>query len=176
VERGEENHPGARLEQVHLPYAKLPTLTDLAAMRIQQERTVRPEERADTAVAAKIRCALDDWANSVNRVVTRIDPLEPVFAEVQAFRVGGLCLLAISGEPFFQIGQRIARSNPEKNIWALGYSSFYTGYLPTAKAFAEGGYEVTDSFRYLGIWALDPSCEARVVTAARKILIEAYAK
>lgn len=166
----------ARLEQVHLPHAKLPTLTDLAAMRIQQERTVRPEERTDTAVAAKIRVALDDWANAVTRVVNRIDPLEPVFSEVQAFRIGDLCLLAISGEPFFQIGQRIVRSSPAKNTWALGYSNFYAGYLPTASAFAEGGYEVSDSFRYLGIWALDPSCEGRVVTAARKLLIETYGK
>jgi neutral ceramidase len=163
-------------KHVYLPYAKLPTLTDLEAMRIQQERTVRPEERADTAVADKIRAALDDWANAVTRVVNRIDPLKPVFSEVQAFRIGGLCLLAISGEPFFQIGQRIVRSSPAKNIWALGYSNAYTGYLPTASAFPEGGYEVSDSFRYLGIWALDPSCEVRVVTAARKLLIDIYGK
>lgn len=164
----------ALAEQVFLPYARFPQLKDLKAMRVQRDRTVRPRERTDPAVAAKIRSALHDWANAVARAVKGIDLLEPIFSEVQTFRIGDLCLLAISGEPFFEIGQRIARSSPAPRTWALGYCNAYTGYLPTARAYREGGYEVSDSFRYLGIWQLEPSCEGRVIKAARKLLVDTY--
>ena len=108
------------------------------------------------------------------RVVKGESSLEPVFSEVQSLRIGELCLLGVSGEPFFEIGQSICRASPSQNTWALGYCNAYTGYLPTARAFAEGGYEVSDSFRYLGMWQLAPSSERRVVKAAQRLLIEAH--
>jgi len=165
-----------RLEYVCLPYAQLPTSEDLKKMRTQQERTVRPKERIDRLVKEKVRVALDDWADSVNRVIHGIDPLDPVVTEVQGFRIGDLYLLGISGEPFYQIGERIAGSSPGKSIWVLGYCNAFTGYLPTARAFSEGGYEVSDSYRYLGIWSLDSSCEERVTKAARKLMKDIYGR
>jgi neutral ceramidase len=158
-------------EQVHLPYLDLPALPDLEAMRTEQECTVRPEERTNAAVAAKIRAALDDWADALVRVVKGESSLEPIFSEVQSVRIGDLCLLGVSGEPFFEIGQSICRATLSQNTWALGYCNAYTGYLPTARAFTEGGYEVSDSFRYLGMWQLAPSSERRVVKAAQRLLI-----
>jgi neutral ceramidase len=156
--------------RVHLPYAVFPTLTELEQMRVEQERTVRPSERTNPAVTAKIRVALDDWTEAAARVVKGGWFLEPVFCEVQGFRVGELCLLAISGEPFFSIGRRICRTSPCLDTWALGYANAYTGYLPTTRAYQEGGYEVSDSFRYLGIWRLAPTCERYVVRTAQKLL------
>jgi neutral ceramidase len=161
-------------ELVHLPYAKLPTLKKLEALRLEQERTIRPQERSDPAVAAKVRAALDDWADSVKRVVEGTSALEPAFSEVQVLRLGDLCLAAVSGEPFFEIGERIRRSSPGRNTWALGYCNAYSGYLPTQRAFQEGGYEVSDSFRYLDTWQLDPSCARRVMQAASRLLLKAY--
>jgi neutral ceramidase len=166
----------AKMDHVYLPYAKLPTHQVLEKMRVQQECTVRPEERVDPSVAAKVRIALDDWANAVNRAIKGIAPLEPLFSEVQAFRIGDLCLLAISGEPFYEIGERITCSKPRKGTWVLGYCNAFTVYLPTARAFSEGGYEVSDSFRYLGIWLLDRSCEERVIKAAQRLLNDIYGR
>jgi neutral ceramidase len=162
--------------RVHLPYAAFPTLADLEQMRVEQEHTVRPSERTNPAVTAKVRAALDDWAHAATRAVKREWPLEPVFCEVQGFRVGELCLLAISGEPFFAIGQRIRRTSPCLDTWALGYANAYTGYLPTRRACHEGGYEVSDSFRYLGVWRISPKCEPHVVRAAQKLLKELHEK
>jgi len=161
-------------EQVYLPYAKVPTLDDLGAMRLQQGRTVRSEERNNPAVVAKIRAALDDWAESVKRIVENTSALEPVFCEVQVFHAGDFCLVAISGEPFFEIGQRICRVSPAQNTWPLGYCNTYTGYLPTKRAFQEGGYEVSDAFRYLDTWQLQSSCERLVTKAARKLLLKIH--
>lgn len=156
-------------EQVCLPYAQLPTLDEVERMRFQQESTVRATERTDPAVTAKIRSALDDWAESMKKVIGGKIALDPVFCEVQVFRLGDLVLLAIAGEPFFETGRQIFR-NSIPNTWTLGYCNTYVGYLPTRRAFQEGGYEVTDSFRYLGMWQLQPSCERLIVEAARNLL------
>jgi neutral ceramidase len=161
-------------KQVYLPYSNLPTPEELGAMRLQQERTVRPDERSNPAVAAKIRSALDDWAESLKRVVEGKSALEPVFCEVQVLRAGAFSLVAISGEPFFETGQRISRSSPGQKTWTLGYCNTYIGYLPTEHAFQEGGYEVSDSFRYLDTWQLQPSCDRLVTKAARKLLLKVY--
>jgi hypothetical protein len=75
------------------------------------------------------------------RIITGTSALEPVFAEVQTIRAGEVCLVGISGEPFFSIGQCIARLSNIRNTWVLGYCNAYSGYHPTAKAYTEGGYE-----------------------------------
>jgi neutral ceramidase len=161
-------------ERVYLPYSNLPTPEELGAMRLQQERTVRSEERSNPAVAAKIRSALDDWAESLKNVVEGKSALEPVFCEVQVLRAGDFSLVAMSGEPFFETGQRISRSSPAQKTWTLGYCNTYIGYLPTKRAFQEGGYEVSDSFRYLDTWQFQPSCESSVTKTARKLLLKVY--
>jgi neutral ceramidase len=162
--------------RVLLPYAALPTLASLEQMKREQEHTVRPEERTNPAVTGKIRAALDDWADAMARVVKRTSALEPIFAEVQILRIGEWCLLAISGEPFFAIGQRICQAVPSLNLWILGYGNAYSGYLPTTRAVREGGYEVSESYRYLGIWRPAATCEGHVVKAAQKLLRELYGR
>lgn len=161
-------------EQVYLPYTKLPTVKELERMRLQQERTVRTSERRNPAVVAKIRVALDDWTESMKRIIGSASGLEPVFCEVQVLRLGALSVVAMSGEPFYETGQRICRSSPAQSTWPLGYCNTYTGYLPTRRAFQEGGYEVSDAFRYLDTWQLQPSCERMVVKTARNLLLRAY--
>jgi hypothetical protein len=166
----------ARSEYVHLPHAHLPSLADLECMKIERERTVRPEERQNPAITAKIHSAFEDWAGALGRIIKGDDALQPVFSEVQVFRIGDLCLLGISGEPFFATGQNISHGSPADNTWVLGYCNAYTGYLPTALAFREGGYEVSDSYRYLGTWQIDASCERRVAKLARQFLTDRYGK
>jgi hypothetical protein len=94
---------------------------------------------------------------------------------VQLFKIGSLCIVGISGEPFFETEHHILNNKHKANSWVLGYCNAYSGYLPTRRAFSEGGYEVSDSYRYLGTWHLDPSCEHRVVNAARRLLREHHA-
>jgi neutral ceramidase len=166
---------GADSEQVYLPYAKLPSVEQLEALRLEEERTVRSEERSDLEVRAKIRAALDDWADCMKKIIQSQLPLEPVLCEVQVLRMGDLSMVAISGEPFFETGQRISKSSARRNVWPLGCCNAYAGYLPTKRSFQEGGYEVTDSFRYLDAWQLHPLCERIVVKAAQKLLAKAYA-
>jgi neutral ceramidase len=161
---------GGCSDHVRLEYRKLPSVRQIADMATEPERTVRPEERENSQVAAKVRQAYAVWANRMQRIVERQDPLEPVFVEVQVLRVGELGIIGISGEPFFETGEAIVRASCFPFTWPLGYCNSYSGYLPTARSFREGGYEVNDSYRYLGTWQIDPRSEAKVVAGAKALL------
>ena len=156
--------------QVHLPYAPLPDEGEIAEISRQQERVVRPDERVNPAVEEKIQDAVGDWAGSMADMIRLKAPLDPVFCEVQTLRVGPFTLVGISGEPFFEIGQSIGASSPFEVTWPLGYANAYCGYIPTRKEYAGGGYEVNDSWKYVGQWKMDDSGEDRVVEAARNEL------
>jgi len=167
---------GAAHERVCLPFRKLPTFDQLRAMKTEHESTVRPAERTNPGVAEKIRSAIDDWATSLERVIQGTSSLDPVFAEVQILRIGDFCLVGLSGEPFFSLGELIRKSGRARVTWVAGYCNAYSGYLPTARAFDEGGYEVSDSYRYLGIWQIDRSSAGRVVRRARELMKTVYEK
>jgi hypothetical protein len=64
---------------------------------------------------------------------------------MQLIRIGEVCLLAIAGEPFIELAKKIVAGSPFADTLVSGYSNGGFGYLPTAEAFAEGGYEVRTS-------------------------------
>lgn len=70
-----------------------------------------------------------------------------VKTEIQAFKIGEICIVGIPGEPFVEIGleikRRISEIMPEaKCVITLGYcNDCGLGYIPIAKAYDEGGYE-----------------------------------
>ena len=96
--------------------------------------------------------------------------LPPLGCEIQALRIGNLVLLGISGEPFFEIGEQVRASFPRLQVWPLGYTNGYCGYLPTRREIPGGGYEVQDSWKFLGIWRPDESAEQLVVASACEVL------
>ncbi|MDF2724706.1 MAG: hypothetical protein K0Q59_4381 [Paenibacillus sp.] len=62
--------------------------------------------------------------------------------EVHVIRVGDAVLIGIPVEPFSATGIRIRERSPFPYTLFSGYSNGANGYLPTAEAHAEGGYEV----------------------------------
>ncbi|NPV53373.1 MAG: hypothetical protein HPY71_07605 [Firmicutes bacterium] len=61
--------------------------------------------------------------------------------ELQAFRVGDAAFVAVPGELFVEFGLEIKARSPLKPTFVVGYANGYEGYIPTEKAFSEGGYE-----------------------------------
>jgi neutral ceramidase len=164
---------GGRRRVLSLPYQPLPTEVEVDALLGEQERTVRAEEREQMEIQRRVRAALEDWAHLLKRTVRLEIPLDPVHCEVQAFCIPGLTLVGISGEPFYEIGERIrAAALAGNEVWALGYTNAYCGYIPTRVEFPLGGYEVNDSWKFVGLWRIDDSAEERIVAAAGALLCE----
>jgi hypothetical protein len=64
---------------------------------------------------------------------------------LQGMRIGNVALLAMPGEPFIELNQRILRDSPFEHTLFSGYSNGPFGYLPHREAFSEGGFEVETS-------------------------------
>ncbi|HEU5314730.1 MAG TPA: neutral/alkaline non-lysosomal ceramidase N-terminal domain-containing protein [Chloroflexota bacterium] len=71
-----------------------------------------------------------------------------VTVEAQAVRIGGAALLGAPMEVFSEIGAQIAERSPFGWTAVSGYTNGSTGYLPTAEAHDEGGYEVERASPY----------------------------
>ena len=92
--------------------------------------------------------------------------------EVQAVRIGDTALVTLPGEVFAEIGTRIDDAAPFRQTTVLAYTNGCHGYVPTASAYKEGGYEVDDAIRYYGTLMFAPASESQILTAAADALSE----
>ena len=90
-----------------------------------------------------------------------------VKTEIQAIRVGGLVIVALPGEPMVEIGLAIKSSSKADVTAVVGYSNDALGYLPTNRAFDEGGYEVS-----LPVCIVDRGAEEKIVSTALSLVDE----
>ncbi|HEY3398876.1 MAG TPA: hypothetical protein VGM19_14570 [Armatimonadota bacterium] len=62
--------------------------------------------------------------------------------EIQALRLGTVALVGIPNEVFTELGQLLQSQSPFAHTLVVQLTNGAAGYLPTARAFAEGGYEI----------------------------------
>ncbi len=86
---------------------------------------------------------------------------------VQVIAVGEIALLAAPIEIFAETGVAIKEQSPFAATFVSGYSNGAMGYLPTADAHREGGYEVDAS-------PFGPEAEDQFVAACLSLLQEAF--
>ena len=66
--------------------------------------------------------------------------------ELQAMKVGPYLFLTLPGEPFVEYGFRLEKAIADRAVpIVVGYANGDIGYICTAKAFKEGGYEPNNS-------------------------------
>ncbi|MBI3990607.1 MAG: neutral/alkaline non-lysosomal ceramidase N-terminal domain-containing protein [Candidatus Omnitrophica bacterium] len=68
---------------------------------------------------------------------------EPVETEVQAFVIGDVALVGLPGEVFVEFGLEIKKFSPFAKTFIIGLANGLIGYVPTLRAFKEGGLEST---------------------------------
>ncbi|MCC6389205.1 MAG: neutral/alkaline non-lysosomal ceramidase N-terminal domain-containing protein [Bryobacterales bacterium] len=109
-----------------------------AALRAEMNRLRRegtPEEiRAATARATEAGWRAEYARNYYGR--------ETIPWELMSIVIGSsIALVSVPGEPFTETAMDIASRSPYRHTFVSGYSNGGFGYIPTAQAFAEGGYE-----------------------------------
>jgi hypothetical protein len=67
---------------------------------------------------------------------------KPLETRIGAARIGNAALVFLPGEPFVEIALAIREASPWPSTMVVGYSEDYIGYIPTDRAFENGGYEV----------------------------------
>lgn len=88
-----------------------------------------------------------DWVYAVTRLDLAATEAGDPFCdyEIQAVRLGDLALVALMGEPFVQAQLRLKLESPAPYTFVAHFCNGYAGYIPTAEAFARGGYETRTS-------------------------------
>jgi hypothetical protein len=86
--------------------------------------------------------------------------------EVQAFKLGPeLAIVTLPGEVFVELGMAIKSRSPFETTLVVELANDVPNYIPTAKAFREGSYEVVNS-------RLAPGSGEQLVAAAVRLLRE----
>lgn len=110
----------------------------------------RAAELAESEVFAKKgNDAMIWWAEETLDILKHKKPPDSISLEIQIIKLGELIIAAIGGEVFCQIGLNI-KQHSGAPTFIVGYANHDIGYIPTRKAFEEGGYEVTMAYRYYG--------------------------
>ncbi|MCS6862234.1 MAG: neutral/alkaline non-lysosomal ceramidase N-terminal domain-containing protein [Abditibacteriales bacterium] len=91
---------------------------------------------------------------------------------VQTLTIDDTAIVGLSGEPFIELAWDIERRSPCARTWVLGYTNGCIGYVPTARAYEEGGYEVVDAVRYYGDLMIRPESAQRIGDAAVEMMRE----
>jgi neutral ceramidase len=110
-----------------------------AVVRAADRSAIR-EERAKRPIVYPIRCATK---------VVELPALEEgktVRCELQAMKVGPFLFLTLPGEPFVEYGFRLEKAIADRAVPIIvGYANGSIGYICTAQAHKEGGYEPNNS-------------------------------
>jgi hypothetical protein len=162
--------PGVRVASAHV---SLPHIRYGSEERAQEIlRTVEAEIARLTAQNAfeglirwaqrrldRVRGVVESWQTG--------QPLEPIAAELQAWRIGDHFAMATApGEIFNQIGVRVKEGSPFAHTFFVGYANGSIGYVPVPEAYADGGYEVTQASQ------VDPEAAGIVTHACLRLLQE----
>jgi len=168
IEAKSEAPLGARQASVDVPLAELPSAAE--ARRLIEQR----QAELDAALAeGKVSRVLYDcdwqlgWARDVLAEHAKPERQKTTPLEIQALRLGDALLIGTPGETFVEIGLAIKAASPVANTFVLGYTNGVFGYIPTAKAFEEGGYEVDAAYKfYRSVYFFTADVERLVTDAA----------
>ncbi len=64
---------------------------------------------------------------------------------LSALKIGEMVFAGVGGEPFTEIAERVSKASPFKTTIFTCLTNTLGGYIPTASAYAEGGYEARSS-------------------------------
>jgi neutral ceramidase len=139
-----------------IPHDTPPSFAEIERDLDKADRTVRDEERADRRVRERLRAAWAEWLGELKRVMNQGAGLPPLPARVSVARIGHGAVVALPGEVFYEIGEGIARRMAADPVCVAAYCHGYIGYIPTPESYSQGGYEVDESHRYVGLWRVSP--------------------
>jgi len=110
-----------------------------------------------------------EWAKNVAPTVPN-----PLDARVTVLDWGGVPLVALPGEIFAETALSIrAALGPERPAFVIGFADDNPGYIPPAREFQYGGYEVDDAHRYYGLpMTFAPGSAEALATCAIKLATE----
>jgi hypothetical protein len=143
---------GGVMKEIVLDRKGLPSEADL-----QRVKEIEGREKATMADRAFVR-----------RITRRMEDVpDQVSTWVQALRVGDLSIAAVPGELMVELGLDIKARSPFDHTMVIELANDSVGYLPTRKAYDEGGYEPEASL-------FQPGCGELIADTAVDLLTQLF--
>ena len=153
---------------VDVPLAPLPSAEEARATI--EERTRVLEEKLAAGAISRELCEADwerGWARDVMTEYGQPDRQRSRSLELMGVRLGNGLLIGVPGEVFVEIALAVRNASPLPATMVVSYANGVVGYIPTARAFEEGGYEVERAYKfYRGVYAFTPEIEQIVTQGA----------
>ena len=155
---------------IDLPLQDPPPVEAARASLASHEQSREAHFATDGYGLRIMREGMVDWARRVLALAEAgaTDLTQPY--EIQALRLGEGVIVGLPGEVFVSYQQQIKACSPFAHTFVLAYANGNPGYVPTAAAFPEGGYEVDSAICCYGTTMLKPDCERLIVEAACRLL------
>jgi hypothetical protein len=127
---------------------------------------------ADLSLAPGTKLALAGRSAELPQRDAEGHPLdEPLRTRIAALRIGDVALCFLPGEPFIETSLAIRDASPAQCTMVVGYAGAWIGYVPTDRAFENGGYETNP-----GSWSkVRPESESIYRGAAIDVVRELFA-
>jgi neutral ceramidase len=157
---------------LQLPLEPPPSAEEARLILQQAQEALESGKETDGYGMRRTRQGLVAWAERLLELAEAgADKLTQAF-EVQALRIGDVAIVGLPGEVFVEYQLRIEECSPFAHTLVLAYTNGNIGYVPTADAFPQGGYEVDTAIKYYGTTMLTPDCEGIIVGGACELLAE----
>jgi hypothetical protein len=153
----------------------LPLLPTPSVAALEQERASQQAQATATSGTLpfhpKIPGAMIAWAERILAQIAQGRDLTVVQTEIQVLRVGALMLVSAPGELFVELGLAIKRGAGRQSVFVCGFANDNIGYIPARRAYAKGGYEIAEAYKYYGYAAaLAPEAGEQYVAMARHLM------
>jgi len=104
--------------------------------------------------------------------IALLDSPGPAFSDfpVQAIRIDDGVIVGLPGEVFVEYALGTRSSSPFDPTITLGYTNGVIGYVPTEKAYGEGGYEIDTAYKFYGVQMISPESERIINDGVRTLL------
>jgi hypothetical protein len=134
------------------------------------ERIIEKGADLPADVRGRLVQAVREWRGKMTRLAERHQTPETTDLQIAAVAFDDLWLVGLSAEVFSSMGDRL-RELTGREVRVVSYANGVFGYLPTAEAFAEGGYEPAESFIYYGNFPLKPEAFEQVARRAADLVV-----
>ena len=154
----------AAKEIVNLQSGQIPSEAEIEQIIADRKKALADKE-FDIDREITLSWALDALSMAKKGKKSAIVPVE-----VQVLSMGDIMLAGIPGEVFVDVGLGIKKGSSYKNTFVAGYTNGDIGYMPTKKAFQEGGYETHYAYMLYGIYPVDQDVAEKMINSALKLI------
>lgn len=155
---------------LELPLTDVPSVQEARELVADARRHAQSSAEQDNYGLRMLNEGMVRWAGELLALAEDGAVGRTVPFEVQALRIGDLGIVGLPGEVFVDYALEIDAACALPRTAVAAYTNGNIGYVPTAEAFAEGGYEVHSAIRFYGTTMQTPQSEELILRAAAEAL------